>query len=421
MALAEGTTGATPPHKTVSEYAQELAQHVAMQNAPAYGTSSTTAAGGPWVENDPGMNRAMLASDKAVLPQYGQAANLIQAYLANQGSPLANTNFARAVARKSKKYGVDPRLLVAISGAETSLGKDPNAAPLSEHNVWGMGPGIQYGSWGQGAGAVAKNLSENYFHEGLNSIPEISSKWAPVGAANDPNHVNENWSGNVGDYYKQLTNQKGGDPLFGTPAKAGLQELIYDPIGSYFRGNDGVTPGAYGGHETHVHEAATNPRVLLKSLRVGQNRFNLTPGENPFTGNDADPGVHADHSFHYRDFPGTFGKGDRQLGEAIDWTGAPEDMANFFNWVANRYVGPGDYNYGTAGVTANGGGGNWARPATTQDVKNQQVAEQQSANAAGAVSDAAMQELPTARKKKRSSQIEELIAALQGQSNYGLI
>lgn len=430
MALTSGSGVYVPPKPPKpSPMAQALAEHIAMQT----GQTPTQVSGTPAVPelSAPGAGSAQLASYAGAMPRYDQAANLIQQYLLSQNSPYADTNYAKAVVKKAKKWGLDPRLLVAISGAETTLGKNPAAAPISAHNAWGYGGpykggGFEYPNWGQAANDVASDLAKNYFGKGLDTIPEISGTWAPLGAANDPNNVNQNWTDNVTQYYKDITNTKGGNPLLGVPAKKGLQELLYkyklwDAQGGFYQNQD-LTDA----HMTHVHEAFSNPRVALKSIKVGTNRFNLTGGSNPyFTGHPETTG-HTGNSWHYKNFPGTFGPDNRMLGEAIDWTGTPENLQAFYNWAANRYIGRGVYDYGTAAPGTPAGEGVWARPATQADVHAQDAQAQNVANTSGAISAAAFGDAPgfakRRRKSGRSPSIDALIQALiQGQVGSQLL
>lgn len=133
-----------------------------------------------------------------------QLTPLIDEFLSGRSSPLAG--LGSTFVSQGQKYGVDPRLLVAIAGAETSFGGYGPSQRI--RNPFGMGPGIQYPSYAAAIAAAAKNLGQNYIGEGLDTIPEIQGKWAPSGAKNDPTGLNNNWVRNVSAYYKQL----GGDP-----------------------------------------------------------------------------------------------------------------------------------------------------------------------------------------------------------------
>ncbi len=134
----------------------------------------------------------------------GSLAPAIDAYLRKKGSPLAG--LGNQFVQYGQQYGIDPRLIVAISGAETSFGGYGPSQKI--HNPFGMGPGIQYPNYGSAIGAVAQNLAKNYFKQGLDTIPEIQKKWAPSGATNDPTGLNNNWVKNVSQFYSEL----GGDP-----------------------------------------------------------------------------------------------------------------------------------------------------------------------------------------------------------------
>ena len=145
---------------------------------------------------------------------------MIHAYLVSRRSPLAP--YTGEIMRASRRYGVDPRLLVAIAGAETSYATNPAAGQdiTTGHNAWGMGPHIQYPSWEAGIDATARNLRTGYLDQGLRSVPAIGRKWAPLGAANDPNWLNTGWAGNVTTVLERLGGAGGyvgpGQVPFGT-------------------------------------------------------------------------------------------------------------------------------------------------------------------------------------------------------------
>lgn len=112
----------------------------------------------------------------------------------------------------------------------------------------------------------------------------------------------------------------------GPPAPLNLAELFYDPLGGY---KNGQSIGAIGGHQTHVHVAAPDPQSELRAIALAQ-RLGLRVGENPYVGT-VNP-VHTKTSYHYRDFPGLYyGK---RLGEAIDVSGAPAGLAEYYRRLA---------------------------------------------------------------------------------------
>ena len=131
-------------------------------------------------------------------------ANQIHAYLTAKHSPLAP--YTGALVRSAQRYGVDPRLLVAIAGAETSYATDRNAGRdiTTGHNPFGMGPHIQYGSWQEAFEAAARNLRQHYLDQGLRDVVSIRNKWAPLGAQNDPSGLNSGWALNVRTVLERL-------------------------------------------------------------------------------------------------------------------------------------------------------------------------------------------------------------------------
>lgn len=133
----------------------------------------------------------------------------IDSYLKQKSSPLSGYGDAHNVSGKA--HNVDPRLIVAISGAETSFATDSSAGSdiTTGHNAWGMGPHNVYASWPAGIEAVAANLGGSTYIGGGNiTVASIQVHWAPSGAANDPNGLNNNWTRNVTKFLQDL----GGDP-----------------------------------------------------------------------------------------------------------------------------------------------------------------------------------------------------------------
>jgi hypothetical protein len=113
-----------------------------------------------------------------------------------------------------KKHGVDAALLMAIAMHETGRG---TSDPVKNSNNPGgmMDPETdwstvkKFASLDEGIDAMAKNLKEKYIDQGLTTIEAIQTKYAPVGAANDPRGLNKDWVPGVTSFYKQIT---GGQP-----------------------------------------------------------------------------------------------------------------------------------------------------------------------------------------------------------------
>ena len=144
------------------------------------------------------------AGGVGALPGSVSAANL-DAYLASKASPLAGQGSALAAA--GARHGVDPRFVAAVAGAESGFGRIL-CAPF---NAWGYGcpdAPAGFGSWPEAIEKVSQGVHDGYLAQGRTSVPAISARWAPVGAANDPGNLNSDWSRNVATYL----GEQGGDP-----------------------------------------------------------------------------------------------------------------------------------------------------------------------------------------------------------------
>ena len=146
-------------------------------------------------------NTARAADVPVALP----SASDLDAYLAGKGSPMAGQG--SAFLASGGRWQLDPRLLVAIAGAESNFGSI-TCAPF---NAWGWGcPNgpFKFTSWADGIDTVAEGLRTNYLAEGRISVAQINLKYAPIGAANDPTGLNNHWTTNVSRFLIEL----GGDP-----------------------------------------------------------------------------------------------------------------------------------------------------------------------------------------------------------------
>lgn len=111
-------------------------------------------------------------------------------------------------------YQVNPALAAAIAMHETGNGS--SKAANNQHNLFGyMTNGgatlATFDSYEDSIKAGIRNLSIYYLNQGLNTISAIQKKYAPVGAANDPNGLNSSWVSGVMSFYRQITGQEPGD------------------------------------------------------------------------------------------------------------------------------------------------------------------------------------------------------------------
>ncbi|MCW2949893.1 MAG: conjugal transfer protein [Thermoleophilia bacterium] len=171
---------------------------------------------------EPGSPAVIEASAAGTPATAGTTATQLDAYLAGKGSPMAGQG--AALMASGGRWQIDPRLIVAISGAESSFG----AITCAPYNAWGYGcPNgpFHFSSWAEGIDRIAQGLRTDYLSEGRVSVALINLKYAPLGAANDPTGLNNNWTANVSKFLLELgadpdnvdTGGIGGTRLLGLP------------------------------------------------------------------------------------------------------------------------------------------------------------------------------------------------------------
>lgn len=109
------------------------------------------------------------------------------------------------IKKVAQNYGVDWRLAVAISMHET--GNYTSKAFNELNNVGGNfrnGSLMVFEDLDKGIDFFISNLKTKYIDLGLDTIEEISVKYAPIGAENDPNNLNQYWVSGVYKYYNEL-------------------------------------------------------------------------------------------------------------------------------------------------------------------------------------------------------------------------
>lgn len=107
--------------------------------------------------------------------EFNTRVSRLQKFLKSYNSPLEHyaINFVKA----SETYNLDYRLLVAISGVESTFGK---RIPYNSYNAFGWANGkYKFNSWEESIELVSKTLREKYYNKGLTNISEIARRWAP--------------------------------------------------------------------------------------------------------------------------------------------------------------------------------------------------------------------------------------------------
>jgi len=133
----------------------------------------------------------------------------IDKYLTGKGSPMAGhgTDFVAGGVRN----GYDPRMLVAISGGESSFGKNC----FAPYNAWGWLSAPAFTGWTDAISKTSDYLGNTYINDvdpdypnGRHTVAAVGAKWCPVGASNDPQGLNKNWIPTNTQFLREM----GGDP-----------------------------------------------------------------------------------------------------------------------------------------------------------------------------------------------------------------
>ncbi len=133
------------------------------------------------------------------------SADSIDAYLLEKGSPMSGQGAAFLEA--GVEHEIDPRLVVAIAGAESYFGIQ-TCAPL---NAWGWGcpnSPFSFRDWAHAIDTITLGIREGYVDDGLTTVGEIHLRYAPPNAENDPTDLNYAWPDNVARFLVE----QGGDP-----------------------------------------------------------------------------------------------------------------------------------------------------------------------------------------------------------------
>ncbi len=106
---------------------------------------------------------------------------ILQAYLAQYNSPLQGQ--AKTFVDAADKYGLDWKLVAAISGVESTFGKfTPGSNEDPSYNAWGWGvygdQTYSFKSWDDGIDTVSKGLKENYINHGVTDPYDINRTYA---------------------------------------------------------------------------------------------------------------------------------------------------------------------------------------------------------------------------------------------------
>jgi hypothetical protein len=115
--------------------------------------------------------RETYAQDNA----YDFRVEALESYLEAKKSPLAM--YADEFVDYADKYGLDYRLVPAITGVESTFGK---RIPVGSYNAYGWANGeYRFSSWEDSIGHVSMTLKTKYIDKGAVSIERIGKRYAP--------------------------------------------------------------------------------------------------------------------------------------------------------------------------------------------------------------------------------------------------
>lgn len=120
---------------------------------------------------------------------------ILKEFLGQYNSPLVP--FATDFVEIADKYDLDWKLVAAISGVESTFGKQ---IPYNSYNGWGWGiygnNTIRFSSWTEGIETVSKGLRENYLDKwGATNVYEIGRIYA----------ASPRWASNVNYFIEKIS------------------------------------------------------------------------------------------------------------------------------------------------------------------------------------------------------------------------
>lgn len=99
----------------------------------------------------------------------------LRKFLVRFNSPL--TPYSEDFIKTADYYGIDYRMVPAISGVESTFGKQ---IPPNSYNAYGWAGGAyKFKSWPDSINVVSMTLRKNYIDRGATSISKISRIYAP--------------------------------------------------------------------------------------------------------------------------------------------------------------------------------------------------------------------------------------------------
>jgi len=118
---------------------------------------------------------AVLKDDISKIEKPDPRVEKLRVFLGKYDSPL--TPYAQNFIETADRYQLDWKLVPAISGVESSFGKQ---VPANSYNAYGWANGnYWFQSWEQSIEYVSSYLKEKYFNHGLDTPDKIGPVYAP--------------------------------------------------------------------------------------------------------------------------------------------------------------------------------------------------------------------------------------------------
>ena len=166
---------------------------------------------------------AMVISSVPATQASGAKPGDFDSYLRSKKSPLAGQG--SLLDSYGQKYNVDPRLVIAIAGAETTFGTNSKGLNCPQYkNLWNLldnGKCMKFSSWDGAIQQISAQLRQYREQRKLTTITAIGSTYCQTGC--------QNWAKNVRLFYSE----QGGNP--------DTAKLTY----SFDLGTNGVDLGTY--------------------------------------------------------------------------------------------------------------------------------------------------------------------------------